>query len=108
MRPALFQVNRGNRREVSLDKLVMLAPVSWPGSSLGNDYILSILSPPAVFKQVSIPLHSTRKGWCVGGLLQGQDQLWACLIPTDSRLKDGATPQDVVPEGGPRQRGQVL
>lgn len=61
---------------MSLGKLVMLAPVSWLSSSLGNDYILSILSPPCSFQT---GLHSASVHMEKGGTWVGCSRASSCL-----------------------------
>lgn len=54
-----------NVPEVSLNKLLMFAPVSWPCSSLGNDYISVYFKSPEFSNRSPLYLTSHRRS--VGG-----------------------------------------
>lgn len=69
---------------MSLDQLVTVAPMCWLSSSLGNDCILSILSPPCSFQT---GLHSaslpTEEGpwWGSVSRLGGTGEGRSCFGP---------------------------
>lgn len=104
VRPALFQVNGGKRGEVSLDKLVLLAPVSWPRSSLGNDDIRSILSPLQFSNRSPFRFTPHGKGGVWVGCCRARIALGRLHLHRLETRGWGHS-SGCESEGGPRQRG---